>query len=380
MLARTTYRLLLSSAYLLLSGCTGVSYGRDDDDRQAAAASYARVPIQGAPSSVPAEQQADLNIKLRGLSPAPTSETRALLADGSGMDPLAPQLHTIFPGGQPPAVTQAYRVGRFDGSGTEGGAVHVIELATKGGEALRVPFTGRDVAPGIKAVVVYADADSLTLKYTPEDSIVNGYAVHLLGIEVEPGLLEAYRACVAAGRRELPGLATGQQLGWAQGGTKVAIRDTGSFMDPRLRKDWWQGAGAGAPGPATPPAEPAPTPPATTPPATPPAATPTPPTGGGVRCTSGETQFDAASALTPGATVAVTIRAAGSYTWVMAGIQPAGGEARWFGGAREVSCNGGCRWTFDVKVPTGGGYTLLFMKDAVNDTPGAGSVVGSCKP
>jgi hypothetical protein len=40
----------------------------------------------------------------------------------------------------------------------------------------------------------------------------------------------------------LPALRGSQALGRARDASiGVAIRDTGSFMDPRSRKDWWQG-------------------------------------------------------------------------------------------------------------------------------------------
>ena len=49
-----------------------------------------------------------------------------------------------------------------------------------------------------------------------------------------------YEACNAAGRGELPALRPDQPLGRARGTeVYVAIRDTGSWMDPRVRKDWW---------------------------------------------------------------------------------------------------------------------------------------------
>ena len=44
------------------------------------------------------------------------------------------------------------------------------------------------------------------------------------------------------GRRHLPALRAGQPFGRANGDEiQVAIRDTGKFMDPRTRKDWWHG-------------------------------------------------------------------------------------------------------------------------------------------
>ena len=49
-----------------------------------------------------------------------------------------------------------------------------------------------------------------------------------------------YESCDAAGRGSLPALHGDEPLGRSRGGSfLVAIRDTGSFMDPRSQKDWW---------------------------------------------------------------------------------------------------------------------------------------------
>ena len=85
-----------------------------------------------------------------------------------------------------------------------------------------------------------ADDDSITLKYTREDNVVSGYTVHVVGLCVEPALRALYAANHAAGRGDLPALAGNQAFGRARSSeVLVSIRDTGSFMDPRSRKDWW---------------------------------------------------------------------------------------------------------------------------------------------
>jgi hypothetical protein len=59
---------------------------------------------------------------------------------------------------------------------------------------------------------------------------------------VEPSLLALYETLDDAGRVQLPALRGGQPFGRALGTEiRVAIRDAGTFMDPRSRKDWWQG-------------------------------------------------------------------------------------------------------------------------------------------
>jgi hypothetical protein len=66
--------------------------------------------------------------------------------------------------------------------------------------------------------------------------------LHLENICVDANLLALYRQLNAAGRSKLPALWPGQPIGRAPGREiEVAIRDSGAFLDPRSRKDWWQG-------------------------------------------------------------------------------------------------------------------------------------------
>jgi hypothetical protein len=91
-------------------------------------------------------------------------------------------------------------------------------------------------------LVLYANPQRITLKYTREDNVVHGYTLHLEGICVEPRLLALYTTWNNSGRAYLPALTAGQALGRAQGSeVRVAIRDSGTFLDPRSRKDWWRG-------------------------------------------------------------------------------------------------------------------------------------------
>jgi len=141
-----------------------------------------------------------------------------------------------------------YRVNNWDwGSNARGGpvtdfTVTLAGLATEKGKTIHVPEAGYDIGRGYAVLVLYADADRITLKYTGEDSVVNGYALHVEGICVEPSLLALYERMNVAGRGQLPALRAGQAFGRARGEeVQVAIRDTGRFMDPRVRKDWWRG-------------------------------------------------------------------------------------------------------------------------------------------
>lgn len=104
-----------------------------------------------------------------------------------------------------------------------------------------------------EALVLFADRDSLLLKYTREDSVApNGYALHLDGLSVDPSLLALYQAldqgpryAYCGGQRncsyELVGLRAGDPIGRAQGAEViVATVDSGAFVDPRSCNDWWQ--------------------------------------------------------------------------------------------------------------------------------------------
>jgi hypothetical protein len=63
----------------------------------------------------------------------------------------------------------------------------------------------------------------------------------VVGICPEPSLLDLYERLDRERREYLPALRAGQPFGRARSGEiLVSIRDTGQFMDPRSRKDWWR--------------------------------------------------------------------------------------------------------------------------------------------
>ena len=108
--------------------------------------------------------------------------------------------------------------------------------------AARAATSGYEIAPGYQVLVLYASQERITLKYTGEDNVVQGYTLHVENICVEPTLLALYETWNEAGRSSLPALRAGQAFGRARGGEiGVSIRDTGAFLDPRSRKDWWKG-------------------------------------------------------------------------------------------------------------------------------------------
>ena len=95
-------------------------------------------------------------------------------------------------------------------------------------------------------MVLYAEERRITLGYTRRDSVATGYAVHIEDVCVDPNLLALYQAQTDSdgwhNTGYLPALRNNEALGTAlDNEIKVAIRDNGAFMDPRSRKDWWQG-------------------------------------------------------------------------------------------------------------------------------------------
>lgn len=211
---------------------------------------YEAIPVDGPPTDRPAAQHGDLNLALRGY----TVTVAALnLVDYNGdTDVDAPQLSGIYTTPHLPNLVATYQVHDWDWNCSPQGCrgnpitdypVTLLELATSPNEPLFIPTRGPEIYPGgYKALVLYAEATRLTLVYTRHDTVAGGYAVHLEDIRVDPGLLALYQSADAAGRHNLPALRNGQRLGFANGNSlKVALRDTGSFLDPRSHKDWWQG-------------------------------------------------------------------------------------------------------------------------------------------
>lgn len=205
------------------------------------------------PPSRPADQHADLNLGLRSYHPNSAALT---LVDYNGdRDPAAPQLYGLFADARTPSFVATHRVYQWDWvcncraesfePAHDFWPVSFLEMGTSRGEHLLVPnrLGGEISAEGHKVLVLYAAEDRITLKYTREDSVLGGYSLHIEPICVDPALLARYVQANTDGRTHLPALYGGQAVGVATGGTVgVAIRDgSGSWMDPRARKDWWYG-------------------------------------------------------------------------------------------------------------------------------------------
>ena len=207
---------------------------------------YGTLPIVGPPADRPAAQHGDLNLALRGYTP--TGGQLGLIDLGGPTDNRAPQLVGLFADKRTPGFSGVYRVNNWDwGRNARGGPITDFEVTLLGmeveaGETIHVPSAGYDIGQGYQVLLLYADQERLTLKYTGEDTVATGYTVHVEGVCTEPSLLSLYQQMNSTGRRQLPALRAGQPFGRARSTEiEVAIRDTGRFMDPRVRKDWWRG-------------------------------------------------------------------------------------------------------------------------------------------
>jgi hypothetical protein len=121
--------------------------------------------------------------------------------------------------------------------------VSLAALQTSPGESVEIPARAAEIyGGGFVALVLYADVTRLTLVYTREDTVASGYSVHLEELCVDPTLLALYQTSNAGGRGALPALRNGEVVGAARDHQiLVAVRDRGTFTDPRSRKDWWRG-------------------------------------------------------------------------------------------------------------------------------------------
>ena len=188
----------------------------------------------------------DMNLLLRSWQAV--NLTKGLVSVNGPTDASAPQLYTLFGDERVPGFPAVFQVQQWDwGCNCPTGyitspEVTLAAMTTSVGEVIHTPLSGYDIGAGHTAILIHAGGGTLTLKYTAEDNVVSGYTIHLDGVCVEPSLKALYDQCHAAGRAELPALKSKQALGRALGGAiRVAIRDTGSWMDPRAKKDWWQG-------------------------------------------------------------------------------------------------------------------------------------------
>lgn len=226
---------------------------------------YNTLSVNPPPTDRPAEVHPDLNLSIRGY--ITTTGTLGLVDYTGASDSRAPQLPGLFVDNRTPNFVGVYQVYDWDWSTNSRGApisdppVTLAALRVTPGERIQVPGSGYNIGTatlipppgtaflntglgpaGYQVLVLYAAPNRITLKYTRDDNVVKGYTLHVEQVCVEPRLLALYNQMNSAGRAQLPALNAGQAFGTAiVQGIGVSIRDTGSFMDPRSRKDWWQG-------------------------------------------------------------------------------------------------------------------------------------------
>jgi len=215
----------------------------------------------------PASNHADKNIELRGYQPNPDPNLVLDLVDYGLNDPTPPpQFATLFSPNRVPAFIEVYQVRGWNWApspepGSRGDPISnppitALGLAVTPGEELHVPHSGYDIGGGMEVILLYADEDTVALRYGREDSAgAQGFTVHIDNICTDRNLLALYASLDSpSGPRyvykpphqrpyayPLPNLATGQPLGTAlDSEVIVAIVDTGRFWDPRSCDDWWQ--------------------------------------------------------------------------------------------------------------------------------------------
>lgn len=217
-------------------------------------------PIEGYPAGdPPPEQNPDLNpLVIRGYVHAAGEKYPIDLSNGE-IGVKTPQIGKILD--NIPIITSVYKINSWVGdfkSGHPGDPmplpgswaesvlqIQMIGLQTYPGQSIKVPpVYGNPISPEYNAMVLFANDRFITLKYTREDNIgiKNGYAIQIDGLAVDPNLLQLYKQLNASGRGNLPAVSNEQIIGTAQGDEiRVVIRDTGNFLDPRSKLDWWQG-------------------------------------------------------------------------------------------------------------------------------------------
>jgi hypothetical protein len=209
-------------------------------------ASYTSISTQS-PTTSDVSKSPDVNLLTRKKKVV--SSTKGLVSYSGATDTTPPpQLYAIFTDDRVPSIPNVYAVEKWDwGCNCFNGYltdwdVTLLGMTTKAGEIVQNPYSGYNVGGGANAIVLYAAPGTITLHVSTKDTVADGYVIHLTGICIEPTLQSLYTSLNATGRSKLPALKSRQALGRALSTEiQVSIRDTGSWMDPRSKKDWWQG-------------------------------------------------------------------------------------------------------------------------------------------
>ncbi len=157
---------------------------------------------------------------------------------GEPPDPRAPQLGTILNNG--PEFRALYQIRNYDPANYNN-PPHLAGLSSDVGQIVLAPENGYDIGGGYQYKVIYATQNELTMNVLGTDYAIEGYSMHFVDMCVDPNLVALYTKLHNEGRRFLPAVKKGQRLGVAKSSeVKVAIRDSGSYLDPRSKLDWWQ--------------------------------------------------------------------------------------------------------------------------------------------
>jgi len=195
---------------------------------------YSLIPLEGDRSTIFDSEDIEKNLSLR--DPQMIEGAELSLLDSTGQVDLdGPQLWYVFEA----EFVAAYSL--LDDNGQRSQSYpEAMGLATNPEAVITIPHRDATIHEGkYSAMVLFADQNNLTFVYTRKDSVEEGYTVYFMGIEVDPNLLDLYKASQGD---QLPGLEMDQAVGTAKAHEIiVAIRHNGVFKDVRLKRDWWQG-------------------------------------------------------------------------------------------------------------------------------------------
>ncbi len=164
-------------------------------------------------------------------------------------DTKLPIIGTIF--GYKPSTANYYLVQENDGKPVQTEwTAYLLGIPTSAGDPIKAPQTGYDIGGGKMGLVVYATTDQITIHVGRHEYLSGGnstesggYWIYLKGLCVNDQIVAQYNAN-ATSRKQLPELAKGELLGYAQGAqVLVAVRDNGPFTDI-LAPEWWTGVPA----------------------------------------------------------------------------------------------------------------------------------------
>jgi hypothetical protein len=201
---------------------------------------YSLIPLEQGRDGRPPDEHGDLNLKLREPQPSNVEPALVDITTSNTEDPNSFKFSSVFE----PNIVATYAVHDWDwGCNCKGDLLPedksvLVGLKTTPGEPIFIPKKGQDIYQGkYYAVVLYASEDSLTFVYTRAGTVAKGYTIHYEGLHTDPNLLALFRE---SKQNELPGLTLDTPVGVAASDELVvAVRDNGTFMDARSRKDWW---------------------------------------------------------------------------------------------------------------------------------------------